>query len=100
MCKECAALDYWHHKDKIRFFLVKMGVDELKNGLVINVNYAVLVHQDMFSIVYKMSEFHLLPCSCAFVVHITPFSRTCTEISHLEDFKHGLGLIYHFTCYC
>ncbi|KAM0862056.1 hypothetical protein ACQ4PT_045497 [Festuca glaucescens] len=38
MCKECAALDYWHHKDKMRFFLVMMGVDDLKNGLIIPKN--------------------------------------------------------------
>lgn len=35
VCKGCTASHYWHHMDKIRFFLVMMDVGDLKDGLTI-----------------------------------------------------------------
>uniref|UniRef100_A0A8R7Q8X8 TF-B3 domain-containing protein n=1 Tax=Triticum urartu TaxID=4572 RepID=A0A8R7Q8X8_TRIUA len=35
ICKVCAAFYYWHHMDKMRFFMVMMGVSASKNELTI-----------------------------------------------------------------
>jgi hypothetical protein len=34
-------------------------------------------------------KFYFLPYNCAFVTHITPFSKTFTKMSQLGDFKHA-----------
>jgi hypothetical protein len=47
-----------------------------------------------------LSEFHFLPCSCTFVTHFTPFSRTFMEMSQLGDLKHGFNLVLLFACFC
>jgi hypothetical protein len=44
----------------------------------------------------KKEKFHFLPCSCAFVTHITPFNRTSTKISHLGDLKYGFNPVLAF----
>ncbi|KAM3254392.1 hypothetical protein ACQJBY_048104 [Aegilops geniculata] len=40
ICKVCAAFYYWHHMDKMRFFMVMMGVRASKNELTIPKEFA------------------------------------------------------------